>query len=125
MNLGHRLANLREKKGLSQAALAERLGMSQSSIAMWETNKRRVPDDALIKLADYYNVSTDYLYGRDVPSWATEEDVIEIEKILDENAKMTFGGEELTEEEREDVRQVLRASLWRKLQKKKVRDTNE
>ncbi|SDJ69224.1 helix-turn-helix domain-containing protein [Alkalibacterium thalassium] len=119
MNIGHRLANLREKKGLSQAALAERLGMSQSSIAMWETNKRRVPDDALIKLADYYNVSTDYLLGRDVPEWASTEDVFELQTLLENNVNMAYGGESLTEEEKQRVKDILTTLFWDKLQKKK------
>lgn len=125
MEIGHRLANLREKRGLSQAALAEKVGMSQSSIAMWETNKRRVPDDALIKLADFYNVSTDYLYGRNVPEWATNEDVLRIENIIEKDAPMTYAGENLDEDEIENIRQVVRATLWKRLKKKKESGADE
>lgn len=119
MNIGHRLANLREKKGLSQAALADKIGKSQSSIAMWETNKRRVPDDALKDLADFYGVTIDYLMGRDVPRWATEEDVIKVERFLDEQTKMTLGGEELSKEKADQVRNILRGALWEELEKQK------
>lgn len=117
--IGHRLANLRERKGLSQASLADKINKSQSSIAMWETNKRRVPEDALIILADFYDVSIDYLMGRDVPKWASQEDVIELENLLDSNVNMAYGGESLTEAEKQRVKDVLTTLFWDKLQKKK------
>lgn len=117
--IGHRLANLRERKGLSQAALADKINKSQSSIAMWETNKRRVPEDALIILADFYDVSIDYLMGRDVPRWASQDDVIELEKLLDNNVNMAYGGESLTENEKQRVKDVLTTLFWDKLQKNK------
>lgn len=119
MMIGHRLANLRERKGLSQAALADKINKSQSSIAMWETNKRRVPEDALIILADFYDVSIDYLMGRDVPRWASQDDVIELEKLLDNNVNMAYGGESLTENEKQRVKDVLTTLFWDKLQNKK------
>lgn len=63
-SLGERLAALRKEKGLSQAALAQLLNMGQSTIAMYERN-RRTPDPATLnRLADFFNVSVDYLLGR-------------------------------------------------------------
>lgn len=62
--LGERLAALRKEKGLSQAELAKLLNMGQSTIAMYERN-RRTPDPTTLKrLADFFNVSVDYLLGR-------------------------------------------------------------
>lgn len=63
-SLGERLAALRREKELSQAELAKLLNMGQSTIAMYERNKR-TPDPATLKrLADFFNVSVDYLLGR-------------------------------------------------------------
>lgn len=62
--MNYRIAKLREARGLSQQQLAEKIGMSQGTIAMWETDKRRIPDDKLILLADFFNVTTDYILGR-------------------------------------------------------------
>ncbi len=63
-HLGERLANLRREKGLSQAELARLLGLGQSTIAMYEKN-RRTPDPATLeRLADFFHVSVDYLLGR-------------------------------------------------------------
>ena len=63
-SLGERLAALRKEKGLSQAELAKLLNMGQSTIAMYERN-RRTPDPATLnRLADFFDVSVDYLLGR-------------------------------------------------------------
>lgn len=61
---GKRLAALRREKGLSQAELAKLLNVAQSTIAMYEST-RRTPDPVTLKrLADFFNVSVDYLVGR-------------------------------------------------------------
>lgn len=64
MNTGTRLAYLRNKKGLSQPQLAEKLSVSQSTIAMWESNKRKISAEDIVRLADLFSVTTDYLLGR-------------------------------------------------------------
>ncbi|MEC1824053.1 helix-turn-helix transcriptional regulator [Bacillus paralicheniformis] len=59
--LGDRLRELRESRKLTQDQLAEVLGISRGTYAHYEINKRKPDYDMLIKIADYYNVSTDYL----------------------------------------------------------------
>lgn len=56
-----RIRELREKAGLSQAALAERIGTSQQHIGLWETGKRNPSLDYTVKLAEVFNTSLDYL----------------------------------------------------------------
>ena len=58
-----RLKELRKEKGLSQAQLAAETGLTQSSIAYWETGKRNPTAQAVIILARYFGVTTDYLLG--------------------------------------------------------------
>lgn len=59
-----RLVELRKEKGLSQVALAKELGVDCSTIAKYETGDR-LPDLVMLcKIADYFNVTTDYLVGR-------------------------------------------------------------
>lgn len=58
------ILKLRTEKGLSQEALASELGMSKSTVAMWETGKRFPSPDVYETLADYFNVDMDYIYGR-------------------------------------------------------------
>ncbi|AMR53163.1 helix-turn-helix domain-containing protein [Listeria monocytogenes] len=65
MSLGKRIAFLRKKTGISQTELANKLKVSPSSVAMWETDQRALKDDTLVRLADFFNVPTDYLLGRE------------------------------------------------------------
>lgn len=60
-----RLKELREKAGLSQSALAKRLGFAQSTIGMWESGKNKPEFDTLTQIADFFRVSVDYLLGRE------------------------------------------------------------
>mgnify|MGYP000019900443 CR=1 FL=1 len=60
-----RLKELRFQKGLSQAQLAKETGLSQSAVAYWETGKRIPNAQAIIILARYFDVSTDYLLGEE------------------------------------------------------------
>lgn len=64
MNFSNLLKVLRTEKELSQTQLAAVLGITQDSISLWEKGKR-VPDTQyVVKLADFFGVSTDYLLGR-------------------------------------------------------------
>lgn len=114
MEIGQRLAHLRNSKGLSQSELAKKLNYSQSSITMWESGKRRIPDEAKEILADFYDVSLDYLFGRNF-----SKDDVDLQQMLDSNIAMTYGGEELTEEEKEKVKAVLTTVFWEKTHKER------
>lgn len=65
-----RLKFLRKKLGISQLKLAMDLNMNQNSISRYETGEREADYATLIKFADYFNVSIDYLLERtDNPAW--------------------------------------------------------
>ena len=57
------LKKLREGKGLSQAKFAKEIGVSQSTVGMWESGKNKPEFSTLIKIADFFNVTTDILTG--------------------------------------------------------------
>jgi transcriptional regulator with XRE-family HTH domain len=59
-----RLRDLREDKDLSQKELAQILGMSQTGYSKYETGENDVPTQILMKLADFYHTSVDYILGR-------------------------------------------------------------
>ena len=59
-----RLKELRKKKGISQLRLATELNTTQNTISRYETGEREPGIDELIKIANYFNVSVDYLIGR-------------------------------------------------------------
>ena len=59
-----RLKELRKKRNISQLKLALDLNMNQNSISRYENMEREADYETLIKFADYFNVSIDYLLGR-------------------------------------------------------------
>ena len=59
-----RLKKLRKERNVSQLKLALDLNMNQNSISRYENGEREADYDTLIKLADYFDVSLDYLLGR-------------------------------------------------------------
>ncbi|ACV57523.1 helix-turn-helix domain-containing protein [Alicyclobacillus acidocaldarius] len=61
MTFGERLAQLRRSKGLSQYALAEQLKMTRGQIANYEQGTREPDIETLKKLADFFDVSIDFL----------------------------------------------------------------
>ena len=59
-----RLSELRIEYNLSRAQLAEKLNVSVRLISYWENGQRECDFDMLIKIADLFSVSIDYLLGR-------------------------------------------------------------
>ena len=58
-----RLKDLREDSDIKQKHLAEYLHIKQNTYSQYENGQRQIPIPLLIKLAKYYNVSTDYILG--------------------------------------------------------------
>ena len=59
-----RIRDLREDHDLTQKQIAQMLGMSQTGYSKYETGENDIPTQVLIKLADFYQTSIDYLLGR-------------------------------------------------------------
>jgi repressor LexA len=91
------LKTLRTDKKISQQKLANDIGVSRSTIAMWETGGSQPDNDNLKELAKYFNVSVDYLLGR-------EEQTPTLDKQL-EGIEYALYGElhDLTDSEKEDI----------------------
>lgn len=58
-----RIRDVRNDRGLTQAQIAEFLHVSQNTYSQYEIGTTRFPLDVVVKLAEYYNVSMDYLVG--------------------------------------------------------------
>lgn len=63
MTVGERIAYLRERKGLSQTQLANKLNVAQSTLAMWEKGKRGLKEDSIKTISEFFGVTADYLLG--------------------------------------------------------------
>lgn len=55
---------LRKKNGISQIKMAMDLNLTQNTISQYENGKRNIDNQTLIMIADYFDVSTDYILGR-------------------------------------------------------------
>lgn len=93
-SFGNTLKYLRNNRGLSQRELAKVLNVAPSTLAMYELDKREPDYEILKKIADFFEVSTDYLLGRsDVPNplgKAAEESPNYDLEDLPEEAKKTL-----------------------------------
>ena len=61
---GDRLRFLREEKGLMGKELAKVMNVEPATITNWEKGNRSPKEDIIVKIADYFNCSTDFLLGR-------------------------------------------------------------
>lgn len=72
MTIGERIAQFRKQAGLSQEALAERLGVSRQSVSKWETGGATPELENLLAMSELFGVSTDALLKEDAPAPAEE-----------------------------------------------------
>lgn len=63
VNFGERLKDLRKSNGLTQQQLADRLGVAKSVVSYYESGDRFPSYDVLIKIAQRFHVTTDYMLG--------------------------------------------------------------
>ena len=108
-----RIKALRLKAKLTQKQIAEKLGISISYYSQWEVGKRTPASKNLQKLADIYDVSTDYLLGNtDIKSKTLETD---LNKTLD--TVRSFDGKPITDADRETIREILKRRQLEREQK--------
>ena len=62
-NLEENIQNLRQSQGLTQVELGKRLNVSKQCISNWESGNVMPSVDMLVKIAKFFNVSTDYMLG--------------------------------------------------------------
>lgn len=100
MGLYERIKELADKQKISIRRLEEILGYGNGTIRRWEKQTPGV--DKIQKVADYFNVSIDFLLGRDQVSKTEETD---LNNILDN--MMSFSGKPMTDHDREVIRAFL------------------
>lgn len=106
--LGKRMRWLREKKDLKQNKVAEALGVSSYQLSRYESGKSKPDPELIAKIADFYNVKTDYLLGRTDNPNASENN----------NPSRAFHNfDEITDQEKEYLEEQLR--IFRKLKDSK------
>jgi transcriptional regulator with XRE-family HTH domain len=107
LKYGDRIALLREKRGLTQEELSNKIGISRAALSHYETNRREPDYETINKIANFFNVTVDYLLGRtDQPQTVLDNDVREFVEHLDltdesilKKFSLTVDGRILTPEE--------------------------
>ena len=87
--LNQKIRELRVSHGMNQVELAKKLSITKQTVSNWENNNIQPSIDMLVKIADYFSVTTDYLLGRDeMPtisvSGLTIEQIAHIEQIVND-----------------------------------------
>lgn len=111
--LGNRIKKLREEKNMRQEELAKVLSISPSAIGMYERDEREPNDDLKLKLANFFNVSTDYLLGK---SDIRNQEEIETDKINIGLSKKDYNPP--TEEQQAKIEEFAKFVLKDNLKKK-------
>lgn len=80
-----RIRELRKERNLTMKKLGECVGVAESTISLYENEKRQPDNEMLKKIADFFDVSTDYLLGRErrrnIPETLGKEDITYMEII--------------------------------------------
>lgn len=101
--IGQRIRDLKKQKRMSQTELAKSAGVSQTTVTAWETGKAEPSSSAVARLADIFNVTTDYLLGRPNKQETKKDDV----ELSDDDVIMTWRGKPLSDEDRELIRRIM------------------
>lgn len=121
MDYGQRLKKLREETGLSQKELTDRLMINRSTYARYETSSTQPDFDTLNKLANYFNVTIDYILGRtDIKRTSlesnesltkNEKDIAkrmkELAESLEKTQGLAFDGEPMSDEAKESLLEAM------------------
>ncbi len=106
MNFGDRLQELRNKTNLRQEDVAKKIGVGRTTYAMYEQGKREPDYETLLKIAELFGVSTDYLL--------TGQEKTDSEKNL-----FFFDMEGLTEQEIEEIKKHIEFIKWKAAQERR------
>lgn len=104
-----RIREIRKKCGLTMKELGERVGVGESTISQYETGKRQPDYEVLLRIADYFGVSVDYLLGKSDEKTPAEDGERE---ISDDDIKFAlFGTTEVDDAIFEDVKKLAKTAL--------------
>ena len=127
--ISQRIKELRLENKLTQKELSDFLGLTPKMISFYELGQRVPPSDIILKLADKFKVSTDYLWGNETPAAEkpaapSKRDMNDLAKFLNKTEVM-FDGDtyNLSEEDQQKLRNALEFVFWdAKRQNKRKKD---
>jgi transcriptional regulator with XRE-family HTH domain len=111
--LGKRLTEMRKKAGLTQVALAKKLGIPRSTYSNYENGKREPDLKTLQNIASFFEVSTDFLLGHTNDPKKSVITEVDIDFVNNPNIRPKYKGKELTPQEIKKVSKMLEVILER------------
>ncbi|GMA06982.1 transcriptional regulator [Tetragenococcus halophilus subsp. flandriensis] len=100
-----KIKELRKSKKFTQKDVAEKIGITRPAYTAYEIGKRQPDFETLQKIADLYEVSIDYLLGREEIESLPQYTSVDLDKMLD--SAMSFDGKPMTDNDREVIRAYL------------------
>ena len=110
MSVLYKIKDLANEKGVSLSELERSIGISNGSISKWEKSSPKA--DTLQKVANYFNVSTDYLLGRTNNKYLNANQEIDdniLERALD--SAMSYDGKGISDADRPIIKNFIKAYL--------------
>lgn len=106
MTFGEKLTKLREKRGWTKVFTAKKLGIGTvSTYANWEYDIRQPDNDTVVKLANLFEVTTDYLLGVSPDPRLTKQQAKEVDEIILKIMEEVY---DASDEVKENILQALR-----------------
>lgn len=101
--LGDKIKKLRKSKNITQEELGKNIGVTTSMVGMYETNARKPSYEVLIKIAEFFSVSTDFLLNTEEKLDMTLDSVKKVYNMLKE-ATDEYGIEEVTDKQENKIK---------------------
>lgn len=116
MSFGERIKKCRKEMSLSQKEFGQKIGVAESTVSLYESNKRFPDVDTLKRMSALFDVSIDYLLGNSssrTPQGTRPKDLKDLNKFL-QQSEIIFDGDtyNLTDEERAMVMQSLEVAFF-------------
>lgn len=103
---------LRQSRGLTQAQMADKLGISISAVSMYEKGKRKPDNNMLKKICEKFRVSTDFLLGinfkRNAESQSVDDFIDEVTYTLMSQKGLMFNGKPITQKDKEKIVEAIK-----------------
>ncbi|KAF0509851.1 helix-turn-helix domain-containing protein [Pediococcus acidilactici] len=112
--LRNKLAQLITENNMNKTSLAKKLGIDNSALSRILSGERKVTTEELNKIAIIFDVTTDYLLGKNnTPKWENKKDTTDLKKFLEDNdGTFTYGGDDLTEDEKQKLKIAMTQIFW-------------
>ncbi len=112
----NRIKSLREEAGIAQKELAKHFNVAQNTVSSWETGKRDPDTETVIRIANFFDVTIDYVLGNsDIKKAPSFEDA----GLSPDEAALLFDFRKLTEDQKAFVLQAVKAEAIRKADEQK------